>query len=254
LATLRSLAIPAHAKLNLWLKVVGLRPDGHHEVETLVQAISLHDLLIVERASSTSLEGGVGAGDDLVLRAQQALETAVGRPLPARFRLVKRIPVGAGLGGGSSDAAAALRALQRLYELDCDLSPIAAALGADVRFFLSGGAAVARGRGEQLFPARSSSAWYALAWPRIEVSTAQVYAAWDRVGGEGDNHLTHAALTVEPRLAEFVAMLGDGWRMTGSGSAFFRAFSGRAEAERAVAFLRGCWVAVAWPVGEWGAT
>ncbi|HLH68549.1 MAG TPA: 4-(cytidine 5'-diphospho)-2-C-methyl-D-erythritol kinase [Candidatus Dormibacteraeota bacterium] len=253
MVTLRSLAIPAHAKLNLWLKVVGRRPDGYHEVDTLMQAISLHDLLIVERASSTDLEGGVRGADDLVLQAQRALESAVGRPLPARFRLVKRIPVGAGLGGGSSDAAAALRALRRLYELDCDLTPVAVAVGADVKFFLSGGAMVAQGRGDQLLPARPSGEWYALAWPGFEVSTARVYAAWDRVGGEGDNHLARAALTIEPRLAGFVAMLGDGWRMTGSGSTFFRAFPERAEAERAIASLRGCWATVARPIGAWGA-
>jgi len=250
-AAFQSLVVPAHAKLNLRLEVLGRRPDGQHEVRTLMQAISLHDLLIAERAPRTSLEGGVGE-DDLVLRAQRALEAAVGRHLPARFRLVKRIPAGAGLGGGSSDAAAALRALRRLYELDCDLRAVAADLGADVGFFLAGGAAVARGRGERLCPVRPSNEWYALAWPGFEVSTARVYAAWDRVGGEGDNQLTRAALAVEPRLAEFVAMLGDGWRMTGSGSAFFRAFPERGRAERTAAGLRGCWTAVARSVGAWG--
>src|SRR2546423_12681590 len=98
----RALALPAHAKLNLELAVLGVRPDGYHELRTRFQAISLHDLLLVEPAAATSLEGGSGH-DDLVLRAQRALERAAGRPLPARFRLWKRIPAGAGLAGGSAD-------------------------------------------------------------------------------------------------------------------------------------------------------
>lgn len=245
----RSLVLPAHAKLNLHLAVLGVRPDGYHEVRTRLQAISLHDLVLAERASVASLEGG--HEDDLVLRAQRALETAAGRPLPARFRLVKRVPAGAGMGGGSSDAAAALRALRRLYGLDSDLGPIAAGLGADVAFFLAGGAALACGRGERLVPQATAGGWFALAWPGFPVSTAAVYARWDLVGGEGENELARAALAVEPRLAEFAAMLGEGWRMTGSGSAFFLACATRDEARRAVAGLRDCWTAVARPVPRW---
>jgi 4-diphosphocytidyl-2-C-methyl-D-erythritol kinase len=240
--------LPAHAKLNLDLAVVGRRPDGYHEVRTTLQAISLHDLLLVEPAESTALVGGLD--DDLVLRAQHALEEAAGRRLPAYFRLVKRIPAGAGLGGGSSDAAAALRALRRLYGLDQDLSGIAAGLGADVPFFLTGGAAVASGLGERLGPAPSRAGWYALAWPRFQVSTADVYAMWDRVGGQGENELTRAACEVEPRLAEFAGALGAQWRMTGSGSAFFRSCGSRTEAEAAVAG-RECWIAVVHAVGAW---
>jgi 4-diphosphocytidyl-2-C-methyl-D-erythritol kinase len=245
-----ALALPAHAKLNLSLEVVGRRPDGDHEVVTWYQAISLHDLLLAEPAETTTLAGGHGP-DDLVLRAQRALERAAGRPLPARFRLVKRIPAGAGLGGGSSDAAAALRALARLHRLPCDLlHPVAASVGADVAFLVGGGSAEARGRGERLAPAPPAGGWFALAWPGLQVSTARVYEGWDRLGGEGTNHLTRAALAVEPRLAEFARRLGDGWRMTGSGSAFFRHCRTRPEAEQAASGL-GCWTAVARPVGPW---
>lgn len=240
--------LPAHAKVNLDLAVVGRRPDGYHEVRTTLQAISLHDLLTVERAESTTLVGGVQ--DDLVLRAHRALELAEGRRLPARFQLVKRIPAGAGLGGGSSDAAAALRALHRLYGLDRDLLEIAAGLGADVPFFLAGGAAVATGLGERLSPLRPFQGWYALAWPGLHLSTADVYRGWDAVGGDGANELARAACAVEPRLAEFASMLGDGWRMTGSGSAFMRPSATRTEAEAAVAGRR-CWTAVVRPVGHW---
>jgi 4-diphosphocytidyl-2-C-methyl-D-erythritol kinase len=244
----RTLALPAHAKLNLDLAVLGVHPDGYHELRTRFQAISLHDLLMIEPAGATSLEGG--GADDLVLRAHGALERAAGRPLPTRFRLVKRIPAGAGMAGGSSDAAAALRGLARLHGLRCDLAPIAAGLGADVPFLLLGGAAVACGRGERLLPARTGTGWFAIAWPGFPLSTAAVFRRWDEVGGEGDNELTRAAFDVEPRLAEFAAVLGEGWRMTGSGSAFFRPCRTRVEAERSAAPL-SCWTAVATPVGPW---
>jgi 4-diphosphocytidyl-2-C-methyl-D-erythritol kinase len=243
------LAVAAHAKLNLTLHVHERRADGYHEISSVFQAISLHDLLIVEPAAFTSLDGG--RPDDLVLRAQQVLEEAAGRSLPARFQLVKRIPVGAGLGGGSSDAAATLRALSSLYGLKVDLLPLAAALGADVPFFLSGGTMLARGAGERLEPLPLPP-WgcYAIAWPGFPSSTAAVYARWDEVGGDGENHLRRAAFALEARLAQFAGRL-PGWLMTGSGAAFFLRCAGRGEAEQAVAGL-DCWTAVATPVPAWG--
>jgi 4-diphosphocytidyl-2-C-methyl-D-erythritol kinase len=244
-----ALALPAHAKLNLDLAVLGVRPDGYHELRTRFQAISLHDLLLIEPAAETSLDGG--HPDDLVLRAQRALEGAAGRPLPARFRLVKRIPAGAGLAGGSADAAAALRGLARLYALDCDLAPVALELGADVPFHLHGGAAIASGRGERMVPAVPDTGWYAIAWPGFPLSTPAVFARWDEVGGDGENQLTRAAFAVEPELAEFASMLGAGWLMTGSGSAFFKRCATEGEAEANVAGLH-CWTAVACPVAPWG--
>lgn len=247
------LVVPAHAKLNLHLRVVGVRPDGHHDLETRFQSISLHDLLLVDSAPETSLEGGFP--DDLVLKAASALSEAAGRSLPARFRLVKRIPAGAGLGGGSSDAAAALRALSRLHGLTVDLRPVAAAVGADVPFFLVGGAVDGSGRGERLEPVRGAWGWFSVAWPGFAVSTADVFRTWDGVGGDGDNELARAASCAEPRLAAFAERLrrtGDGWRMTGAGSAFFRPAASLREAAAAVERL-DCWTAVARPVGAWGA-
>jgi 4-diphosphocytidyl-2-C-methyl-D-erythritol kinase len=248
-----TLAVAAHAKLNLSLEVHGRRPDGFHEITTAFQAISLHDLLIVEPADTTDLTGGTQE-DDLVLRAQRALEAAAGRPLPARFRLVKRIPVGAGLGGGSSNAAATLRALSSVYRLDLDLRALASGLGADVSFFLRGGAALAGGKGENLSALPSAGGFYAIAWPGYPISTAAVYEAWDELGGDGENHLARAAMKVEPRLAEFASRL-DGWRMSGSGSAFFKHCGDRAEAARAVEAIAEvrCWTTVATPAATWGA-
>jgi len=119
-----------------------------------------------------------------------------------------------------------------------------------VPFFLAGGCAVAAGRGERLVAARRRRAWYAVAWPGFPLSTAAVFGRWDDVGGDGQNELTRAAVAVEPRLAQFAGMLGDGWRMTGSGSAFFLPCATRAEAESRVEGLH-CWTAVARPVGPW---
>jgi 4-diphosphocytidyl-2-C-methyl-D-erythritol kinase len=242
------LALPAHAKLNLSLEVRGLQADGRHELSTLFQAISLHDLLVVEAAQATELVGG--QPDDLVLRAQSVLEAATGRRLPARFRVVKRIPVGSGLGGASSDAAAALRALTTIYGLELDLHPLAARLGADVPFLLRGGTALAGGSGDELRSLPGAPGSYAIAWPGFPISTAAVYQKWDQVGGEGENHLQRAAFTVEPRLESF-AMDLPGWRMTGSGSAFFKPCANRREAQAAVAGL-DCWTTVASPVPAWG--
>lgn len=242
-----ALALPAPAKLNLELQVLGGRADGYHEVETTLHAVELHDLLQVVPASRTSLEvHGLSAPDDaqnLLIRGARALEEAAGRPLPAGFRLTKRIPAGAGLGGASSDAATALLALARLYGLDIELGPIAAGLGADVPFFLSGGKARAAGRGDRLTHLEPESAWFVIAWPGYELATAAVYTAWDRVGGTGSNHLCAAALEVEPRLVPFQADLGPGWQMTGSGSAFFRRFQSREQAAEAASGLDS-WTAV----------
>ena len=238
--------VQAPAKLNLELSVLGLRSDGTHEVDTVIQAISLKDVLGIDPAQVTTLaiDGSfpVPAGaDNLVLKAAAAIG------LTAAFALTKSIPPGAGLGGGSSDAAAVLRSTGLPAS---ELEPIAAGLGADIPFFLHSGRARATGRGEVLLPMAIEEGWYALAWPGYEVSTAAVYRAWDEVGGEGRNHLFRAACTVEPRLAAFAAELGDGWVMTGSGSAFFREAPSEAEARIMVAG-KECWTAIATNLAAW---
>ncbi len=236
----------APAKLNLELRVLGLRRDGTHEVETILQAIDLADRLAITPAPNSTLvtEGSfpVPPGpDNLVLRAAAEIG------LTAHFVLNKVIPPGAGLGGGSSDAAAVLRAGGKK---STDLARAAARLGADVPFFLRGGRARATGRGDVLQPLAAEHGWFAIAWPGYELSTAAVYQAWDTAGGEGRNHLFRAACAVEPRLAGFAAELGDGWAMTGSGSAFFREASTEVEARRLVAG-RDCWTAVAEALDAW---
>jgi 4-diphosphocytidyl-2-C-methyl-D-erythritol kinase len=158
------------------------------------------------------------------------------------------------MGGASSDAAAAIRGLVAIHDLkataDQDLVRIATSIGADVPFFLIGGAARAEGRGDRLTPLPTETAWFAIAWPEIELSTAAVYRAWDEVKGDGSNELTRAACHVEPRIQEFATRLGNNWQMTGSGSAFFQRFPDQKTAHQATANL-SWWTAVTHAVGAW---
>ncbi len=178
------LVSPAPAKLNLSLEVVGKRPDGYHELVSVMQTISLADQLEIEldarftfQCSDASLTGN----DNLVVCAAELLRVAHGVPRGASIRLDKRIPVAAGLGGGSSDAASALAALSRLWKLPgtCEtLLRLAETIGSDVPFFLTAGAALVQGRGERVeaLPPLQET-WYVLAKPPIAVSTREVYGA-----------------------------------------------------------------------------
>ncbi|HXR09348.1 MAG TPA: 4-(cytidine 5'-diphospho)-2-C-methyl-D-erythritol kinase, partial [Candidatus Acidoferrales bacterium] len=161
---MKSVRVPAYAKVNLRLDVLGLRPDGYHELRTIFQAISLHDTLVLETkrepgidlriTGNTQLAGEPGR-DNLVYRAIHELAREIGFQHGVRAVLTKRIPVGRGLGGGSSDAAAALVGLLRLAWKRIEavrLLEIASGLGADVPFFLHGGRALGIGRGDEIYP------------------------------------------------------------------------------------------------------
>ncbi|TMC40332.1 MAG: 4-(cytidine 5'-diphospho)-2-C-methyl-D-erythritol kinase [Chloroflexi bacterium] len=252
-ASLRlTIALPARAKLNLDLEVIKRRDDGYHDLRSTMQTIDLHDLLLIAKADATELTVSgltLGNNDNSVLQAHQALERATRRNLPASFHLHKRIPPGSGMGGASSDAAAALRGLQALFGLEIDIAHVAQDIGSDVPFFLHGGRALVEGRGERVQPLPAPEPmWFAIAWPGIELSTRDVYAAWDQVKGEAPNHLRAAAERVEPRLLEFAKRLGGGWQLTGSGSAFFKAVQTEQEAREAVKGLDG-WTAVSRAAG-----
>jgi 4-diphosphocytidyl-2-C-methyl-D-erythritol kinase len=153
------LRLMAPAKINWTLEVLGRRPDGFHEVKTILQTIDLSDSLELETASDLTLEA-TGEGlpppqENLTMRAARLLQERAGCNSGARMRLTKTIPVAAGLGGGSSDAAAALRGLDRLWRLALPherLLELAAEVGSDVPFFLRGGTALAEGRGERITP------------------------------------------------------------------------------------------------------
>ncbi|OGL21135.1 MAG: 4-(cytidine 5'-diphospho)-2-C-methyl-D-erythritol kinase [Candidatus Rokubacteria bacterium RIFCSPLOWO2_12_FULL_71_19] len=171
------------AKVNLALEVLGKRDDGYHEIATVMQGVDLSDRLTLETADALSLhvsDPALPAGDDnLIVRAAAMLREAAGAPLGARIALEKRIPVAAGLGGGSSDAAATLWGLNRLWGLRWSrarLAALAVRLGMDVPFFLGTGRALATGRGERLKPLPGAGGYaLVLVNPNFPLSTREVY-------------------------------------------------------------------------------
>jgi len=176
--------VKAHAKINLSLEVLGRRSDGFHELVSVMQEVSLADDLDIEPASEINFACHTECGpleDNLVVRAARLLQTDGQSQGGAAIQLVKKIPVGAGLGGGSSDAAATLIALNSLWSLNlsyASLSALAARLGSDVPFFLTGGTALIEGRGERVTALPDPpGVWYVLVNPGIHVSTARVFAA-----------------------------------------------------------------------------
>jgi 4-diphosphocytidyl-2-C-methyl-D-erythritol kinase len=179
----RRLLLNAVAKVNLTLEVLGKRPDGYHEIATVMQAVDLSDQVVLEDARSLVLEtdaAGVPTGaDNLVMRAAVLLREAAGVDRGARIRLAKRIPVAAGLGGGSSDAAATLWGLNRLWGMQWGgerLGELAERLGMDVPFFLGRGRALATGRGERIERLPGGGAYaLVLVNPNIALSTKEVY-------------------------------------------------------------------------------
>lgn len=247
----------APAKINLSLDLGPVRPDGYHEVRTVLQAVSLGDRLLVAPCSRPEVVNpGVPRGD-LVTRAMQLFAQRTGVSPGLRITVIKRIPIGAGLGGGSSDAACTLRLLRDAYCKDLpeeELFTMARALGSDVPFFLGRSPlALATGRGEQIQPLRPLPPRYVvIAWPGEALSTALVY---DRSaagpGGASDavvrgapqarNDLAKAAQSLSPRLRRLLAEAraqGVRLHVTGSGSAAFALFPESMEAGAALRRLR----------------
>ena len=189
---MRVVTVPAFAKINLTLRVLGVRSDGYHVVRTVLQSLALHDTLTFRAARGafriecddpgcpTDRTNLVWRAADLVWRAAGR----AGRPRDVVVQIVKRIPLQAGLGGGSSDAAAAIRALAALWRLDLPLEQlhaIAASLGADVPFFLQGGTALGVERGDVVFPlVDQPAARVTLALPPFGVSTQEAYGWFDQ--------------------------------------------------------------------------
>lgn len=246
----------APAKINLFLSVGGRREDGFHRIASLMQAVSLFDELDVDRDDVFTLDvapAGSAPEDDtnLVVRAARALWASLGRTPGATLRLTKSIPVGAGLAGGSADAAAALVGLNELWDGRLSrkaLGKIGASIGADVPFCVAGGTCAVRGAGEVVTPMPvRRPLWWAIAVPPQRLSTAAVYQELDRAGGpeepedpfeladalaRGDlgaiaaglrNDLTDAACSLEPSVGTTLEALrsagATGVIMSGSGTA-----------------------------------
>ena len=178
------LAEKAYGEINLGLKILGRRPDGYHDILSIAQCVDLADILHFEPAPSDKLTCNIEdlstGPDNLVRRAVDSFRARLDHPIRHfRIHLEKHIPMGAGLGGGSADAAATLRALNRFYGEPLDrteLGAIAAELGSDIPFLVEGGTALMRGRGEILEPLGWTGAvFYVLAYPEVEVGTAWAY-------------------------------------------------------------------------------
>ena len=180
-----SRAWPAPAKLNLFLHITGRRPDGYHNLQTVFQLIDLCDDIHIGVRPDGRIERGAGPEgvspeSDLVVRAARALQEATGCRLGADIAVTKRIPMGGGLGGGSSDAATVLLALNHLWGCELpvdDLAAIGVKLGADVPVFVRGTSAWAEGRGEVLTPLQLPERWYVVIHPGVHVPTAALFQA-----------------------------------------------------------------------------
>lgn len=254
---------PAPAKLNLFLHIVGRRPDGYHELQTVFQLLDFGDEIGIEPTDDGEVvrltgPAEVAPDDDLAVRAARALRIASGSKRGARLHVRKRIPLGGGLGGGSSDAATVLVALNALWGIDFDLrrlSSIGGELGADVPLFVGGESAWAEGVGEQLTPLDLPERWYVVIHPGVAVATRDVFDAPEltRSTPRMTRHDFPQASTrndCEPVVRARFAPVADAldWlgrfgvaRLTGTGSCVFAAFESAAAAERVASRTPDAW-------------
>jgi len=257
-------AWPAPAKLNLFLHVTGRRADGYHELQTLFQLIDLCDTVTINVREDGQIvrplgPPGVPVEADLTVRAAQALRSATGTRLGASLKVHKRIPLGAGLGGGSSDAATTLLALNELW--DCGLSvselaSLARPLGADVPVFVQGSSAWAEGIGEHLTPVTLPAKWYVIVYPGVAVSTREVFQspeltrnsplitirAFFESGGRNDcEPVVRSRVPQGAEALEWLARLAPA-RLTGTGSCVFSACGSAGDAERLAARVPDRWM------------
>ena len=254
---------PAPAKLNLFLHVTGRRADGYHELQTLFQLIDLCDTVAISVREDGQIERPVGPPEvpceaDLTVRAARALQSATGTRLGASLKVRKRIPQGGGLGGGSSDAATTLLALNEMWNCGLSLSELASLsrpLGADVPVFVQGSSAWAEGIGERLTPVALPGTWYVVIYPGVSMSTREVFQsaeltrnsplitirAFFESGGRNDCEPVVCARA--PQVAEALEWLGRfaPARLTGTGSCVFSACGSAGDAERLAARVPDRW-------------
>lgn len=263
----------APAKLNLFLHITGRRPDGYHALQSVFQLLDWGDRLHFTlrddgKVSRVTDVPGVPEESDLVVRAASLLKAHAGATLGVDIEIDKRLPMGAGLGGGSSDAATTLLALNRLWRLDLPrttLQSLAVKLGADVPFFVFGKNAFAEGIGEALQAVELPARWFLVVTPRVHVPTAAIFseksltrdskpititdflaqrgidAGWPDSFGRNDMQPVVTSKYAEvAKVVEWFYNLTPA-RMTGSGASVFAAFKGKADAEAAQAKLPAGW-------------
>jgi len=256
----RESAWPAPAKLNLMLHITGRRANGYHELQTVFQFLDLCDELQFKATTDGRVRRVAGPQDisdedDLVVRSARALQQATGTAQGVEIRLNKCIPAGAGLGGGSSDAATTLHALNRLWTLDLDVDQLAGIgleLGADVPVFVRGFAAFAEGIGERLQPVTIDEYGYLVITPDVHVSTTEIFSDPDLTRDSPairicdlsttgwDNVCVPVVIKRYPEVAKALKLLS-GFaeaRMSGTGASVFAQFPGKREAERALQQLK----------------
>lgn len=265
----------APAKINLFLKVLGVRPDGYHEISTIMQAVDLHDDVEVREAGVTNVTFDSAFGEptrpDLVETAIEAMQKRLDILSAFEAHVLKAIPIGSGLGGGSSDAAAAITAVNELTGgrfTTSELTEIASEIGADVAFFLQGGTAIAHGKGDAIEPLLCpQTLWWVIAMSGDGLETAEAYRHFDEMGAAstpetpeklvsalavGDvgaiglglhNDLEVAAFDLRPELADLksdlFALGAMGAVMSGSGAAIVALCSGPEAADSFAARLEG---------------
>lgn len=254
-----TLSLPAPAKLNLFLHITGRRADGYHLLQTLFQFLDHGDTLHFTPREDGQIRlltelPGVAAEDNLILRAARRLQQVSGTRLGADIVLDKRLPMGGGIGGGSSDAATTLVGLDHLWQTDLGEDRLAALgleLGADVPVFVRGRAAWAEGVGEQLTPVEVDEPWYLVVVPPCHVSTAEIFsderltrdttpitlAAFREHGGRND--CLPVVTTRYPEIRNTLILLNKFCeaKMTGTGSCLFGAFPNEREADKVRARL-----------------
>ncbi len=249
------LSWPAPAKLNLFLHITGRRADGYHELQTVFQFLDYGDELRFTVRDDGVIRAlhhlpGVTSDQDLTVRAARLLQESTGNSLGADIELTKRLPIGGGLGGGSSDAATTLVALNHLWKLKLsvdELAKLGLKLGADVPVFVHGQAAWAEGVGERLTPVDLPEPWYVVIAPPCRVSTGEIFAAADLtrdakpitirdfLAGQGGNDCEALVSRRYPEVAQALQWLAGHApaRMTGTGGCVFAAFPDEPAARRA---------------------
>ena len=253
------LTLPAPAKLNLWLHIIGRRADGYHELETVFQFLDYADHLTfaVRDDGQVRLQtaiNGVDHDSNLIVRAARQLQAQSGCTLGVDIWLDKILPMGGGIGGGSSDAATTLLGLNHLWQLGWDadrLAQLGLSLGADVPVFVHGHAAFAQGVGEQLTPVDPEQPWYVVLVPQVSVSTAEIFShpqlTRDSLPlkmrpvpeGNSRNDCQPVVEQSYPEVRNALNLLGKYTeaRLTGTGSCVFGAFPSKAEADKVLALL-----------------